>query len=242
MTGKLYIANSQIVFSYRRNIDMRKRVFEFEDYLKGEFITPFKTLAVPDEIDPNIPRFESQSVHLHSRLQVSQVRIALATSYDEKFKQNYAEVRDYLRKRCEQLSFLVKKEEMNFVAYIIELGVHMQEDEINPFIKKNTGTIAISNDCKDFSLMYSKVFKDDYYLNITCSKFHEQELKLHLETKQLRPTGNNKYGISAMLDINSRPFFERSKKFDESLYENILNETFVLLENKGIEDFLNGNI
>ena len=65
---------------------------------------------------------------------------------------------------------------------------------------------------------------------------------LHLETKQLRPTGNNKHGINAILDLNSRPFFEKNKRFDESFYETIVNETFSILSVKGIEDYLNGNI
>jgi hypothetical protein len=66
------LRSSQIVIAYDRNMGVRKRVFDFEEALKEKFKTPFRTVAVPDELDPNIPRFETQSQHNHSQLQVSQ--------------------------------------------------------------------------------------------------------------------------------------------------------------------------
>lgn len=242
MDKKLHIANSQIVFSYRRNLDIRKRIFEFEDYLRNEFKVPFRTVAIPDEIDPNIPRFESQSIHGHSRLQVAQTRITLATNYNEVFKLDYNQVKEYLNKKCSLLSSLVKYEKIDFIAYIIELGIHMEESEINTFIKENTGAIAIKESCRDFSLLYSQEFLEHFYINVKCSKFTEQELLLHKETNTLRPSGNVKHGISAVLDINSRPYFEKNKKFNESLYSEIERETFKIINTKSIEDFLQGNI
>ncbi len=124
---------------------------------------------------------------------------------------------------------------MNFVAYVIELGVYMREEEVNPFIKENTGATAIKNDCKDFSLLYSKEFKSDFYLNVKCSKFAEQELALHDETKTLRPTGKLKHGISVVLDINTKPFFEKNKTFNKDLYECINNEAFGIINTKTVD-------
>ena len=242
MNNKLHIQNSQIVFSYRRNIDIRKRLFEFEDKLRGEFKVPFKTIAVPDEIDPNIPRFESQSVHSHSRLHISQTRITLATSFNKAFMQDYTQVRNYLNAKCSLLSGLAKSERMDFIAYVIELGVYMQENTINSFMKEHTGATAIDNDCRDFSILYSKEYKNDFYLNIKSSKFSEQELLLQKGTKVLRPSGKIKHGISTVLDINTKPFFNKNNKFDKSLYETIENEIFELMNSKGIKDFLQGNI
>lgn len=242
MDNKLYIANSQIVFSFRRNLEIRKRVFEFEDSLKNEFKVPFRVIAVPDDIDPNIPRFESQSIHGHSRLQVSQTRITLATSYNEEFKLEYKQVEEYIDKKCQLLVSLAGEEDMDFIAYIVELGVHMDESEINSFVKQNTGAVAINEGCRDFSLLYSKEYKDNYYLNVKNSKFTEQELLLHNETKMLRPSGKVKHGISVVLDINTRPFFEKNKKFNQSLYNSIKKEVFSIINTRSIEDFLKGEI
>lgn len=242
MENKLHIANSQIVFSYRRNSQIRKRIFEFEDSLKEEFKVPFRSVAVPDDIDPNIPRIESQSLHGHSRIQVSQTRITLATNYNELFKLDYKQVEEYILNKCNLISPLAESEDMNFIAYVIELGIYMGEGEINPFIKENTGAIAINEDCRDFSLLYSKLFNSDFYLNVKCSKFAEQELVLHNENKTLRPTGKMKNGISIVLDINTKPFFEKNKKFEKSLYEDINKEVFGIINSKNVESFLKGDI
>lgn len=242
MDHRLYIANSQIVFSFRRNLEIRKRIFEFEDSLKKEFKIPFRAVAVPDDIDPNIPRFESQSIHGHSRIQVSQTRISLASSYNELFNLDYQQVEDYIQNKCNLISKLAESESMDFVAYIIELGIRMEEGIINPFLKENTGANAIKDDCRDFSLLYSKVFKSDFYLNVKCSKFTEQELMLHNETKTLRPTGKLKHGISIVLDMNTKPFFERSKQFDKDLYTKINKEVFEIINTKNVETFLKGEI
>lgn len=242
MDNRLYIANSQIVFSFRRNLEIRKRIFEFEDALKDEFKIPFRAFAIPDDIDPNIPRFESQSLHSHSRIQVSQTRIIFATKYNDQFKLNYKQVENYIENKFNLISKLTESEKMNFVAYIVELGIHMNEKELNPFIKKNTGVFAINDTCRDFSLLYSKEYKSDFYLNIKCSKFVEQEMKLHEESKSFRPTGNIKHGISVVLDINSKPFFDKNKKFDTSLNGKIKEEVFQIINLKRIEDYLKGEI
>lgn len=242
MDKVLHITNSQIVFSFRRNLEIRKRIFEFEDFLKDEFKIPFRSVAVPDEIDPNIPRFESQSIHGHSRIQVSQTRITLATNYNELFMLDYNQVEEYILNKCNKISELAKSEDMDFVAYVIELSVYMEESKINSFIKENTGTIAIKEDCRDFSMLYSTIYKSDFYLNVKCSKFTEQELLLNKETKTFRPTENLKKGISIVLDINTKPFFERNKKFEKDLYQNINKEAFELINTKSVEAFLKGDI
>jgi hypothetical protein len=242
MEHKLHIVSSQIVFSFRKNPEIRKRIFEFEDFLKNEFKIPFKSIPVPDDIEPNIPRFESQSVHGHSRIQVSQTRITLATSYNESFNLDYKQVEEYILNKSKLTSKLAESENIDFIAYIIELGVFMEEDKINSFIQKNTGIFAVKNDCKDFSLLYSKVFENNFYLNIKCSKFVEQELFLHYETKTFRPTRNLKHGISIVIDVNTKPYFELNKKFEKSLYNEINKEVFHLINNKNVESFLKGDI
>lgn len=242
MDNRLHIANSQIVFSFRKNLEIRKRIFEFEDSLKDEFKIPFRSVAVPDDFDPNIPRFESQSIHGHSRIQVSQTRVTLATNYNELFRLDFTQVKEYILNKCNLFSKLTASENMNFIAYVIELGVYMKDDEINTFIKENTGAIAVNKDCKDFSLLYSKVYKSDFYLNVKCSKFTEQELALHNETQTLRPTGKLKHGISIVLDVNTKPYFESNKKFENGLYGKLNKEVFDLINTKRVESFLKGDI
>jgi hypothetical protein len=51
-----------------------------------------------------------------------------------------------------------------------------------------------------------------------------------------------KHGISVVLDINTKPFFEKNKIFEKGLYESINNEVFEIINTKNVESFLKGDI
>jgi hypothetical protein len=240
MSKELNITNSQIVFSYSRNMNIRKRVFEFEESLKEQFNTPFRTVAIPDELDPNIPRFESQSKNKHSKLQVSQTRMTLATSFNNKLTK--VEINEYLNQKRTILSGLANSEKINFIAYVIELNCYLPESKINSILKENTGVKALSDKTRDFSLLYSDVYKKNYYLNVKCSKFSEQEMIIQPGGKTIKKTSNIRHGISITLDLNSKLYFENKNKFNESLYGQIENCVFDLIKTKSLEDYLQGKI
>jgi len=240
MKFDLNITNSQIVFSYSRNMEIRKRVFEFENVLKEQFNTPFRTVAIPDELDPNIPRFESQSKHGHSRIQVAQTRMTLATSFNKKLTKT--EAYNYLNEKRLLLTDLANSEKIDFIAYVIELNCYLPEESINSILIENTGVKALDKNCRDFTLLYSRVYKNDFYLNVKCSKFSEQELILESGAKELKHTNNIKHGISITLDLNSKVFYEKNKKFEHSLYKQIENHVFNLIQKKSLQDYLKGNI
>jgi len=234
------LRSSQIVITYSRNIGIRKRVFEFEDALREKFKTPFRTVAVPDEIDPNIPRFETQSINNHSQLQISQNRINLATNFDDKLSDE--EIKEYLIDKRKSISNLAKSENINFIAYVLDLSFILVESEINEVLRENTGTVAINKDCKDFSLLYSREYKEDYYLNITCSKFHEKQMVLDANTQELRETKNIRHGISVKVDLNTKYYFEKNGKFREDLYSSLEDIVFEIINEKSLNDYLKGDI
>ncbi len=236
MNTDLNILNSQIIFSYSRNMEIRKRVFEFEKELDENFVIPFRTVAIPNEIDPNIPRFESQSKHNHSRLQVSQIRTTLATNFDKEYSKEDASI--YLREKRNEIQPLIERENIEFIAYVIELVSYIPEKEINSILKENTKATAIKDDCKDFSILYSKVYEKDFYLNIKCSKFTEQEVILGKDIIE----SNIKHGISVTIDINSKVYFEKKTSFSNHLYDNLEKTIFDLIKNKSLNDYLQGNI
>lgn len=234
------LRSSQIVIAYSRNLGIRKKVFDFEEALADEFKTPFRTVAVPDEIDPNIPRFESQSKHNHSQLQVSQNRISLGTNFDGKLDRQA--IKEYLTSKRKSISNLAKSENIHFTAYVLDLAYILPEEEINDILKKNTGAFAVDKNCRDFTLLYSRVYKENYYLNITCSKFSEKEIIIDPENNQVRETENIRHGISIKVDLNTKYYFEKSSKFDNDLYYSLEEILFDLINKKELNDYLKGNI
>lgn len=236
MKGKL--RSSQIVIAYSRNMEIRKRVFEFEEALGEKFKTPFRTAAIPDEFDPNIPRFESQSKHNHSQLKVSQNRISLATNFDGKLEED--KIKDYLLEKRKSISNLVDSENVNFIAYVLEIIYIIEEEAINPLLKKHTGAKAINDDCKDFTILYSGVFKEVFYLNIVCSKFTERELLVDSSSGNLKETKKTRQGISVKVDLNTKHYFEKNSKFDNHLYDLLEETVFEIIKEKELKDYLTG--
>lgn len=241
MNTNLRILNSQIVFSYKRNSEIRKKVFEYEDTLKSEFRTPFRLTNIPEELDPNLPRFETSSINDHSKLLVSQTRISLVTKYDKNFESDFSSVKTYLTERCNSLKGLAEKEEMEFVAFVVELGIYMDEKLINKFLRTHIGANAISDECLEFSLLYSKLYENNYYLNVKASKFTEQEIIIN-QSNEIQTSGTPKKGISIILDINSKPCFENKSGFNTSLFSDISEKIFTLITTKRLEDYLKGQL
>lgn len=238
MSLELSIVNSQIVLGYARNINIRKRVFEFEEKLSNTFKTPFKVISIPDEVDPNIPRFETSSKHGFSKLQVSQHRINLSTTVNNFTK---IEVSSYLKEKQDLLTDLARKESSEFIAYVIEFRCYPSEDKINTILKNNTGANVIDDELREFSISYSRLYKNNYFINVKCSKVIEEEIKVEKKTNKVIDR-KQRLGISIILDINSKPLFYNTKKFDNLIYKKIHGVVFDVVNNKSLEDFLQGNI
>lgn len=240
MSDQIYIANSQIIFSYGRNLEIRKRVFEFEDQLKDDFQIPFTTIAIPNEVDPSIPRFAGESKENHSIVQVSQERLTFKTTYDSKFNADFEKVQKYLSRRSLSLYNLIKSESLYYIGFVIELRINIPESKINTFLHEHTNASVLqNNECRDFSLLYSKKYNTDYFINIQCSKFENN--KVTFNNKEL--TGHEKsYGVSVILDINSKPLYRKNISVDDDLFEKLKQETFDLIRTKKISDYLKGNI
>lgn len=239
---KMHIVNSQIVISFDRQKDIRKKIFFYEDLLQNEFKVPFKTNAVPDDLDPNINRIETNSHNEFSRLSISQNRLTLATNFNDEYKNDFDKVEEYLKNKINEIEKIVKSEKINFFAFIIELGLFLNDDNINLFLKENTGANSLNNDTRDFTLFYSKEYKENFYININCSKFIEHEFVFEQDSLLIKPKNNSKNGISVIIDINSRLYFDKFKNFKDDFYEQLRSEVFGIIKNKNISDYLKGNV
>ena len=242
MSTTYEIINSQVIFVYERSAGIRKRQFEFEDSLNTHFRVPFSNFAVADDQDGNIPRFEGVSAHGFSRIQVSQYRTNLITNFNGEFRTDVGKVSDYLSERIPLLKKLLQEEENRFSAFIIELGFKFEtEEEINEVLKVNTGVHAINNETNDFSLSYSQPYKEDYFLNIKCSKYTEGKFKM--VDGQLIPDGEETTrGISVILDINSKLSHRNKKGYGVEIIDSLEKETFDILTANELKDYLKGDI
>ncbi|MCC7429715.1 hypothetical protein IT568_02610 [bacterium] len=240
--SNFYIVQSQIIFEYKTNFNIRKKVFEFEEKLKDFFKVPFVIHSIPDAIYPELQRFESESTNGHSKLEVAPNRLIFRTSYEDNFKENTEKVQNYLIERLEKFEELIKGEELLYLGYVIEMGfpLKMTNPEINSFIKKNSRALAINDETVDFSLLYSIPIKDKYYLNVRCSKFVND-----LQDSKEKPITRIEdliYGISILLDLNTKLSFRKEVPFNNIFLKEIMNLTFSTIEKNVLENYLRGKI
>lgn len=240
MENLFKVLNTQLVIEIEPNTQIRKRVFEFEEKLKDFFNIPFRIISIPDNFDPSIPRFESQSKHGHSLLQVSGTRLTLLTLYDNKFQGDLDKIREYVVERARFFSDLLRQEKKLFIAFIIQLGFEMDYIDINEFIKKNTGVFAMNSNTVDFNLIYSFPFNEKYYLNVTASKYIPNGLTI--ENNSILKIDDLKKGISISLDINSKLHLAKGHVFDERLVDEISSKIFSVIRNNQLENYLKGEI
>lgn len=238
MSNKLQIQNTQIVVSFNRNPFVRKRIFDFEDLLKSDFVIPLRAFPIADDFEPDLPRFEGYSTHGHSRIQISQNRITVATKYDIQYANSPIEASNYVKHKFKTLQRLAEQEKINFIACLVELVVYFPDGLINPFLKENTGFFALNADCKSFELGYSKRYQKDFYLNVKCAKFEEQEVLIH----ENHPTVHTKQGLSILLDLNTKPLFESEQQFEPSLFEKLHKTIFDIIDSNEIENYLKGEV
>lgn len=239
MNSGTKILNSQLIFVYRRNIDIRRQIFELENLLGSDFQLPFKLINIPDEINPDFPRIETFSIGDHSRLQISQTRIDLGTRFDDKFNENFEMVFNYMRDKWRILYAVARDANIQYSACVLSFIYYMDKLKINNFLKEHTGAYVISDSLRDFSIRFSIEFKNSYYLNIQASKITEE--KIYLAGKSKEPF-ETLYGIEFIVDLNTKLEFENSNKFNEVCNDQLLNNIEEFINNHEITDLINGNI
>lgn len=238
MKNTLQYHNIQFIAVYDRNTNIRQHVFEYETALKAYFKNPFRTFAIPDDENPNIPRFETDEGN--SSLTVNQERLTFSTFI--KGLNDASKIKDIISKRIRVIKPLLLKEKINFIAYIIELhNVFDSNEEIFSMFKEHTKALpAQIDDLKEFSIFYAKPFNSDFYININCARFEEHTVKL-----QHGITSKDdlvKFGISVVLDLNSRYRYTNKEPFYPELFEKLETEAFEIISKNELRNYLSGEI
>jgi len=100
-----YLRNS-FSLTFPRQPDIRRKANDFEDALKeklqGHYSQP-QVIAVPDELDAEVPRLIFASRHGFSQIIISQVSIVLNVTYSPDWQSDIEKGRDYLSERVKVL-------------------------------------------------------------------------------------------------------------------------------------------
>lgn len=101
-----YVQNSfNLVFP--RQPEIRRKANDFEDSLRGRYVQP-QIIAVPDELDPEVPRIIFGSQHGFSQVIISQVNLVLNVTYSPDWQTDISKGRQYLLERTSVLYDLLE--------------------------------------------------------------------------------------------------------------------------------------
>lgn len=239
MNNQYFIRSIQFVAVYELNKRIREKVFLYEKALKDHFRNPFKVVAISDEEDPNIPRFEA--IESKSNLTVNQVRL----SYTENFENlnDVSKLKQIISKRVSTLQPLLSSEKIQFVAYIAIVKYPFQDNSeiFNLFREKTEAKPASLKGLMEFSIFYAKPYKENYFLNINCARYEESSFEIKAGTKTLREI-DKKFGIEIAVDINTRFRHNKKEPFYELLIEELENDLFDIVSKNNLDNYLSGGI
>jgi len=242
----LHINRVQCAFVYQRELDIRKKAFEFENKLTEYFNRqPFSIIGVPDDADPNIPRFECRYKGDH--LTVSQMRAVWEISFHDNIP--IENIETIISKRINSFSNIlqVQVKKILFAGIIIDSdSIFENENDILTLFKENTKATFLDNkNLKEYTIHYSVVYKENFFLNIKCSKALKVEHKITINRD--RRTGEIKKGnsfncLNLLLDINTKPLGTKEHAFDIKYVSELIENSLLLLSKTSIENYLRGNI
>lgn len=235
------IISTQVIFVHDRNTDIRRRVFKDEDILSDMFTLPFNQIAVPNEIFPELPRFEAVSKKKFSQYSVSQTRTTFSTSYSEEFSKNIDHILKYLNERIPLIKEASKDEKIQYCGFICEM--HFQIDgDVNDYLRKEANIKFSNEKMRDFSLYYSFPYDNDRFINIKITKSKLDEVQFDDKSQQLVKTGNTLKGINVILDMNTKLAYMNEKTNSINDIDSLEQAVFSFVKNKNCNDFLNGEI
>lgn len=235
------IISTQVIFVHDRNTDIRRRVFKDEDILSDMFTLPFNQIAVPNEIFPELPRFEAVSKKKFSQYSVSQTRTTFSTSYSEEFSKNIDHILKYLNERIPLIKEASKDEKIQYCGFICEM--HFQIDgDVNDYLRKEANIKFSNEKMRDFSFYYSFPYDNDRFINIKITKSKLDEVQFDDKSQQLVKTGNTLKGINVILDMNTKLAYMNEKTNSINDIDSLEQAVFSFVKNKNCNDFLNGEI
>jgi hypothetical protein len=238
MPQSLKFHSVQFIVFYERNTKIREQVFDYENALKIFFKNPFRVISVPNEEDPNIPRFEA--VEGKDQIQVNQVRLTFTSFFDG--ISDIELVRKAIGSRINALRPIILKEKVQFIAFIIEMREYFQnKEEIFTLFKEHTQAKATKlSNLLEYSQFYAIPFQKNYYLNVSCAKIDEKIVELKLG--QAPKHKEDKSGINVVLDLNTKFRLINKQAFYEGLINEVEGTIFELIMKNKLNNYLSGEL
>lgn len=169
-----YIQNSLAV-TFTRQATIRRDANKFEDALREQYAQP-NVLAIPDELDPEVPRIIFSSRHGFSQILISQMNMTLNVRYSPDWQTDVSKGREYLVERVQLLTRmldLLRDADVLFWGLTTVAHVSASDDDeaLLQRLASIVGIEAGASHLHDLERKVVWVHEDTYYNHLTIKNY-----------------------------------------------------------------------
>ena len=243
------IKNIVVTFWFEK-YDNTKGIFEELNSKLTEYFPAFNYMGLPANVDPIVPRINSQSKSGHTIFNMSTINVQITTNYDGNFNEDFSKCIDYMEERASKIYNLLISKEVKVLYSAVFVNLEKEVDNPIQTIQQNLLSSSVNeNTFSEVGMRASMVIDNKYYRILTINNSKDFTMQ-----KQITP-GQNTI-IFPLISLNDATItkeyisisYELNDKYSFDSNENYTNNTEIIknmfltvrddLQNK-IEVFVN---
>lgn len=231
--NRIFVDSSFNIF-FPRNINIRQKVFVFEEKLKDKYRIPAQMLPIPDNIEAEMPRFTFISNKAHSLINISQINASIMVKFTNDYQKNYEKCEEYLEERIRIICGITREildNDIKYCGLLTKIHYLLDKDKEKELLKylceKFISKGNYNDNIRDINLKYTNIENDKYFINFNISNIRnyssDKAISGPISFSELKLEN---IGIQIILDVNDRYAFNKDCKYRST--EKEINKIFKL--------------
>jgi hypothetical protein len=219
-----YIQNSYSV-TFPRQHDVRRKATDVDDFLRTHLAGHYKqpmVIAVPDEMDPEIPRLLFRSHHGFSQIVLSQITLTLHVTYSPDWQVDASKGRQFLLERIPVLYDLLHVFDhatplFSGLTTRVRLATNADDNSLLAYLQRLVSVPATVAPLYDVAVKVTTVHEATFYSNLTVQNYRTwQAQDATTSLQRLSKRQASERGIEIIGDFNDRLAFNERAEYVSS--------------------------
>ena len=227
--------------TFPRQHDVRRKANDIEDFLRTHLKGHYKQLmviAIPDEMDPEIPRLLFGSQHGFSQLVLSQIGLTLDVIYSPDWQVDAAKGRQFLLERIPVLYDLLHVLDhatplFSGLTTRVRLAANADDDALLAYLQRLVSAPATVAPLYDVAVKVTTVHHAKFYSNLTVQNYRTWKTQdTTASLQRLARQQASERGVEILGDFNDRLAFNDQADYVSSanVVEAIINGGFAEIQ------------
>ncbi|MBX4271973.1 hypothetical protein [Clostridium estertheticum] len=238
------IVNSNFSAVYTIQKEIYRKNIEIKDAFEDKY-SVFNAMALPDEVEPMIPRVVMQSNNGHSQITFALNNVNLTTQYSDSFLFDYVKCSEYMEERTDKIFEVLDKIKLDKVLYISLKTRIVLPVSYNPtlyLLEKFNKVKLEGNELTDLQQRFSFNKDNRYFININLGNYSQYDPRIQSNPSDLlllnfRNSKIIEQGITVDFEMNNR--YQYNFIDDISIDDIIKDKQYIY---KYTSDFINNNL